>query len=43
MNNFDIIVLTGIVVISFLIFIVLSAREFNSMSRNEDNKLMEKR
>lgn len=37
MDNFDIIVLTGIVVILFILFIALSAREFNNMSANENS------
>ena len=36
MNNFDIIILTAIVVISFILFIVLSARDFKSMSKDID-------
>ncbi len=34
-NNTDIIVLTSVVVVLFLVFIIATVREFNAMSANE--------
>jgi len=42
MDNLDIILLTVLVVISYVAFIGLTAREFNKMSKNSDQLGKEK-
>ncbi len=38
MENIDLIILTIVVSLSFLIFIIITAKEFNKMNQNEFNE-----